>query len=396
MENMKIKSVVFLSDFFNHHQKPFSDAVFERIGNGYIFIETEKMTDDRIKMGWSQKCHPDYVVSSDTFHNNTDKYLPLIENADVVIIGSAPNNLIRERIRNNRLVLRYSERPLKKTNEKWKNPIRFFKWRKLNPGRKNIRMLCASAYTSADYAKFGLFRNKCYKWGYFPECKYYDFIEKIIEAKNTKQILWCGRFLDWKHPDDVLHIARMLRDDGYSFHVDLIGSGKTEEALKQMITEYNLEDNVSLLGSMPPDKVREHMEKSGIYLFTSDRQEGWGAVLNESMNSGCAVIASHAIGSVPYLLKDGENGCIYESGNLEELYHKVKYLLDNPDKQTKFGMAAYRTVTEEWNAEAVAERFVNLVEHILAGEKYPDLYEDGPCSKAEIIKDNWYTAAKKQ
>ena len=49
------------------------------------------------------------------------------------------------------------------------------------------------------------------------------------------------------------------------------------------------------------------MEKSEIFLFTSDKGEGWGAVLNESMNSACAVVASHAIGSVPFLLKDGEN-----------------------------------------------------------------------------------------
>jgi hypothetical protein len=37
---------------------------------------------------------------------------------------------------------------------------------------------------------------------------------------------------------------------------------------------------------MPPEEVRVHMEQSNIYLFTSDFGEGWGAVLNEAMNSG--------------------------------------------------------------------------------------------------------------
>lgn len=51
---------------------------------------------------------------------------------------------------------------------------------------------------------------------------------------------------------------------------------------------------------MKASEVRSYMEKADIYLFTSDFNEGWGAVLNESMNSGCAVVASHAIGSVPF------------------------------------------------------------------------------------------------
>jgi len=112
-------------------------------------------------------------------------------------------------------------------------------------------------------------------------------------------------------------------------------------------------------------------------------------VLNEAMNSGCAVVASHAIGSVPFLMKDGENGLIYESGNVDMLYEKVKYLLDKPEEQIRLGTAAYHTIADLWNAEVAAERFVELSKHILAGEKHPDLYKDGPCSKAEIIKDNW-------
>ena len=84
----------------------------------------------------------------------------------------------------------------------------------------------------------------------------------------------------------------------------------------------------AMLGAMPPEEVRRHMEKADIYLFTSDFNEGWGAVLNESMNSGCAVVASHAIGSVPFLIKNGENGLIYENGNQLDLEKQVLRLLE--------------------------------------------------------------------
>ena len=83
---------------------------------------------------------------------------------------------------------------------------------------------------------------------------------------------------------------------------------------------------------MKPEQVREYMEKSEIHIFTSDRNEGWGAVLNESMNSACVPVANKAIGSVPYLINDGNNGFMYKDEN--ELYEKVKYLLNN-DKDRK-------------------------------------------------------------
>ena len=61
-----------------------------------------------------------------------------------------------------------------------------------------------------------------------------------------------------------------------------------EQQLRQMIHDKQLDDCVSMLGAMSPEKVRDYMEAADIFLFTSDFNEGWGAVLNEAMNSSCA------------------------------------------------------------------------------------------------------------
>ena len=129
--------------------------------------------------------------------------------------------------------------------------------------------------------------------------------------------------------------------------------------------------------------------------MTSDRQEGWGAVLNEAMNSGCAVVASHSAGSTHYLIKHKENGLIYTSGNIDDLYNKVKYLLNDPAEQKKLGASAYNTITDEWNAQTAAQRLVRLFKAVLDGEKSPDLYPSGPCSKAYVIKDDWFNEDEK-
>ena len=99
------------------------------------------------------------------------------------------------------------------------------------------------------------------------------------------------------------------------------------------------------------------------------------------MNSGCAVVGCEDIGSVPYLIREGQNGLVYASGDVDGLYGQVKYLMDHPGEQRRLGTAAYHTITERWNAETAAARFLELSRRILAGEKSPDLYEDGPGSR---------------
>ena len=220
-----------------------------------------------------------------------------------------------------------------------------------------------------------------FKWGYFPEVKDHD-VNELLKNKKRNTVLWCGRFIDWKHPDDAIRAAGILKNEGYDFNLKLIGTGEMEAELMELACELGVSDHVHFLGSMPPDRVRFYMEEAGICLLTSDRREGWGAVLNEAMNSGCAIVASDAAGSVSYLLKNGVNGTVYGSGNIDALVKGIKDFLDDPDEQGRMGRSAYEAVVSEWNAEVAAERFMRLVNATFAGDEDPNLFEDGPCSGA--------------
>lgn len=371
--------IVFVSNYFTHHQKPLSDALAKRCD--YTFVATAQMTRERKAMGWEMAQVPGYVCDC---AEAPEKALEQIRRADVVIAGNAPVQIIRDCPRRGQILLRYMERPLKKGVEPLKFLPRFIKWHCQNPFWKPIYLLCASAYTAADYARFGLFRNKAYRWGYFPEVKEYGSIGELLREKETASILWVGRFLDWKHPDDAVALAARLKAEGVPFRLDMIGSGPMEDTLREMIRSGGLEDCVRLLGTMTPEQVRTHMEKAEIFLFTSDRREGWGAVLNEAMNSGCCVVACDAAGSVPYLVRNGENGFLYRAGDEAGLYASVRTALDSAQVTSRLGARAYETVVGQWNGETAAQRLLALAQRILAGEKYPDLYPEGPCSKDEV------------
>lgn len=348
------------------------------------------MREERRALGYGEADFPSYVLNAHHSESEKSKAEEYINSSDAVIIGSADEEYINKRKENSDLVFRYSERIFKKR----KNLVGFIRegigHRIKNPVRKPLYLLCAGAYVSSDYAGYGLFRNKAYKWGYFPETRYYDDIHNVINQKKKNSILWAGRFIDWKHPDDALNAAEILKENGFYFELNFIGTGEMENHLKMLAEKKGLSDCVYFSGSMKPENVRTCMEKSEIFLFTSDRNEGWGAVLNEAMNSGCAVVASHEAGSVPYLTKNGENALVYESGNYQMLAEKIMFLLNNPESRKQISAAAYKTVAEEWNAAVASERLVNLINHIIDGEKNPDIYIDGPCSKAEKMKENWF------
>ncbi len=376
--------ILFCSNYFTHHQKPLSDQLDVLTNHNYIFLGCKEMDVERRNLGWDNDQIPSYVYNV----RDAGRWVR-IQKSDVLIAGSFPEKLLRSYIQAG-LFFRYSERPLKEGNILLKYPLRFLRWHYYNPPWKKIYLLCASAFTAVDYRKFGLFRNRCYKWGYFPSTRQYTDVDTPFASKSEITLLWCGRFLHWKHPDHAIMLADNLKKAGIPFILKLIGTGPMEEFLRKSVQDKELYDRVEFVGTMSPDQVRDYMEQAGIFLFTSDRREGWGAVLNEAMNSGCAVIASDAIGAVPYLIKNEENGLVYHSGDINELIEKVKWLLCDPEEQRRLGKAACSTIMNLWNAEVAAERLLQLSQAILDGDSKPDLFKDGPCSRAEIIREDWY------
>ena len=379
--------VTFVSNYYNHHQHLFCQELSGRCEE-FNFISTSVMREERRQMGYDGIEEPSYVIHGYE-SSSSEMAKGIILGADVVICGAAQGEFAEPSLYRGKKVFYYSERLFKNNLPKWQLPLKAIRYHNRFERNQNSFLLCSGAYTAADFAKTGTFRNKCLKWGYFPEAKKYN-ISLLLQHKDAQKLLWCGRFLDWKHPEYAIEVANRLERERIPFSLDIIGAGEKEEVIRDLISEYGLQNKVKLLGTMSPQKVREQMERSGVFLFTSDRQEGWGAVTNEAMNSGCAVVASHAIGSVPYLIRNGKNGLIYKDGDVDMLYRSVKKLLLDPNLQREMGQAAYETIASHWNPQIAAERFYNVARRCIDGEDFFEVYQNGPLSRADLLGDNWF------
>lgn len=324
----------------------------------------------------------DYVIDYCLEKERSEKE---IISADAVIFGACPDRLVTLRMNENKLSFVYSERIFKKGVWRILIPknIRMLKNRYLNHKTNNLYVLAASSFLPYDLSIFGFPKDKIFKWGYFPDCH--------ISENNPKEpnsIFYAGRLLKLKHVETVIETARLLKQDGIDFKVNIVGDGPEKDNLLKMIHTYNLEDCVKFLGSKTHKEVLEIMNKSQIYMFTSDFNEGWGAVLNEAMASGCAVIASSAIGSVPFLIEHEKNGMIYKYGNNLSAFKAVKALLKDSKKAKYLGEEAIRTM-ENYNYKIAAERFVAAVKEFYNKKKITPS-DSGVFSSVKIIKNNWF------
>lgn len=379
--------ITFYSTFLNHHQLPFCLEMYKILGDNFKYVATDKIPEERINLGY-EDMNTKYKFVIRSYENEYDAY-KLAYDSDVVIIGSAPKRYIKERLKKNiGITFLYSERLFKKKSIFNFLKIFYYKFYKENCMNDKYFLLCASAFAANDYKKCGFFKDKAFKWGYFPKVEKYNNINYLVKEKNKKSILWVGRFIKWKHPEAVIQLAKELKKDNADFTIDMIGTGELKNEIEKLIKESGLTNIVKIKGAMSPNEVRKNMEKSSIFIFTSDRGEGWGAVLNEAMNSACAVVASHSIGAVPFLIEENRNGFIYQEGNSLDLYEKVKYLLENEKICKDLGIEAYKTIRNTWNSEVAAKRILELSKSIMSNKE--NSYTEGPCSKSIELNDNWY------
>ena len=353
------KQFVFISNYINHHQIPLCNALYESLNGEFVFIQTEPMEEERVRMGWQETDGLPYIMY---FYEEPELCKKLIAESDVVLFGGTDDeSYIVDRLRSGRPVIRYSERLYKEGQWKAVSPRGLVQkyYDHTRYRKKPVYLLCAGAYVPSDFHIVRAYPHKMLKWGYFPAARYYD-VDKLMREKQPATILWAARFLDWKHPEAALACAAYLKAAGYKFHMYMVGDGEMRPLVDRMMEEYALADCVTLLGYRSPDEVRALMEQSQIYLATSDRKEGWGAVINEAMNSGCAVVASHMMGAVPWLIRQGENGVIYRDGNQGNLNAIVEALLQDSTMCEGMGRTAIGTIEREWNAEIAAERLIQF------------------------------------
>ena len=375
-------TITFVSNYINHHQIPFSDALYERIGEDYCFIQTMPMEEERLTMGWGV----DITALPYVKCLYLDEYecRKKIAESDVVLFGwTEREDIATERLQSGKLTIRISERIYREGQWKAVSPRGLLaKYKEhIRYRNKNVYLLCAGAYTASDFHLIGAYPGKMFRWGYFPETRIYpEETFASMKKDGPLQIVWAGRFIPLKHPEYVVRLADCLQKRGYDFQVHMLGSGELEEGIRRQIELAGLSKCFLLYGYQNPEKVRDVMEQCHIHLFTSNHLEGGGAVVNEGMNSGCVEVVNAQVGAAPYLIEHGVNGLLYPNNSYQEMEKLVLDLFEHWEERKVMGEEAYRTIVQEWNAEHAAGELLRFTKCLAKGRLAPAA--SGPLSPA--------------
>ena len=214
----------FISNYINHHQIPFCDCLYRKLGEDFTFIQTEPMEEERVKMGWAVDARSIPYVH--LLYEEPEVCRGLIEDCDLLLAGwMEQEELITGRLGSGKPAIRISERIYREGQWKAVSPRGLaHKYREhIRYRNKPVYLLCAGAYVASDFSLIHAYPGKRFRFGYFPETRHYD--GKGPEERKAEdgpvQIVWAGRMMPLKHPEFVVRLAEDLREEGLnSFYSD--------------------------------------------------------------------------------------------------------------------------------------------------------------------------------
>lgn len=111
------------------------------------------------------------------------------------------------------------------------------------------------------------------------------------------------------------------------------------------------------LGMVDPSEVLAHYKLFNVYVLPSTT-EGLSQAILEAMYMGLPVVATRAGGN-PDLVKEMENGLLFDDENINELANQIKRILDNPELAKTLSDGAKHTAQHTFSIDKTIKNYIN-------------------------------------
>ena len=146
--------------------------------------------------------------------------------------------------------------------------------------------------------------------------------------------LQVSRLTQQKQPEHLVDIYYKLKQAGIKEKLYFIGDGEKKEIIKQKIKEYNLEDDIILLGQI--ENPYPFFKNAKLFVHTA-KYEGLPTVLLESLALGTPVVSYDCpTGPRDILGKNNEYGELISLNDKDMFVEKVLELMNSKEKYEKY------------------------------------------------------------
>ena len=180
-------------------------------------------------------------------------------------------------------------------------------------------------------------------------------------SDNDIVFIYVGRLSKDKGIYELLEsFARARTKTKKALKLIFVGEGE-KEGISAKARELNIARDVRLIGVK--EDVRPYYCAADIFVLFSSH-EGLPLVLLEAASCGLAIVST-AVGGVPSLITDRENGLLLDYGDTDILAGKLLSLAEDESLRQHLGKNARNSIVEEYTIENTIDRYVELYKKIV-------------------------------
>lgn len=166
-----------------------------------------------------------------------------------------------------------------------------------------------------------------------------------------------GRLTEQKGQKYLIEMADILKNQGVKFKLLIAGEGELRAMLKKMISDYDLENEVTLMGHV--DDMPAFFRSIDIFVFPS-LWEGSANTLIETLHQGKPCIAFD-VSSNPEIIQHGVNGFLAKPFDPQELSDYVLRFIQEPDLREKFSEAGSQIINDKFDSRKNLDRLESVL-----------------------------------
>jgi hypothetical protein len=371
------------TNIISPHQLPLARRLTDALQPGsFRYVAAAPADAARRHLGWTNADAP-WLLRPCECPEDATSAQAWLRTSDVLLCGLRDPHLFQERAAQGLITLYMAER--------WFKPP-LGRGRLLHPRflalALRMRRAAASPYlhhlaigaqAARDLHAVVPFPGRTWLWGYFVEPTV-ELMPATGRRGRALRVLWAGRMLPWKRVDLLLHALAACRILGHNVILRLVGYGPAEQALRQLAKALRVADAVTFEPPVPIERIRLIMREADVYVLSSDGNEGWGAVINESMSEGCCTVASDAGGAAQTMIQDGINGLLFPSGDSRALALCLARLAQDESFRARLATAGRCSLLDSWTPAAAAERLLRFCDALRMGRP-PPAFSAGPLQR---------------
>jgi glycosyltransferase involved in cell wall biosynthesis len=198
--------------------------------------------------------------------------------------------------------------------------------------------------------------------------------------RTENLIMFVGRVTGEKQIDKLIKAFALL-DPSLSAKLEIVGGGELEDELKHLAQSLGVADRVQFDSYVSTEFLREALTRATVFGMPSIAELQSIATM-EALASGLPVVAANAM-ALPHLVHDGENGYLFEPGDVEAFAARLTDVLTMPEDELQKFKHESLTIVQAHDIN----RTITTFEELYRGHKVVEPLIEASLPFRQIIRE---------